>query len=689
MVSKRIERSKSPLFGSFLQKLAVLFVLFASTTTFGAGRPSIRVMTFNGNNPWEAMQTFHKPTADGFYKTTKSEAAFHMSDQECNDFLGQHQGRALETMLSNKYITRELYEELQKARVHDMRQYILVTLFAEMPLAEADRLGISEEQRMEGFTGERSNVEMVRIHQGSLFAVRGYDIKRAGFDGFGTKELPLPWENGTIPASLKSVMDRTNLPAAIEFGRALVEKGGPREYFQLMMKVAVSAIAADLRTLGIDPTTVPAMAHAYDPEHARLFSAMFAGRPMTPEMQLQMQADPKTFLAGIKSIPLPKKDGWGQFDDAVIVNSMANMIEQYPVDSISEFSNELKKILPSTVTAEQRQTLIQEIVAASREDYDFAWHDPHCPGQRAPIFIHDFGTGFFILKMQHAIQKVSPHVTKAMIDQIVASVIDGRLSIDPDFGQTDWLDKNIYVAVPPYQTTMDEQQPTLVVSNLDPTVPPKEMPAYLGRILVSVAENIESRVGSLSADDRRFLLGEMNKVRLRSGRRAISSFNLAAILDTYILAFATADATVATNLKVIGGASTKGQKISFNHEGKKIDSPPNTNTNINIKIDLKRDLGIDPEDQKRNPWKYKARIDAFFAARVAEIKAQMERDMLHTMNKELNLDQLLNMFQEATVYRFKYDAVERQRNQLGPAAAHSLGPSYNRQKLLRFYITYQ
>jgi hypothetical protein len=657
MNCNRWNRFKLAQLGYFLKKLPFFVLLFWSAISFGAERPSIRVLTFTGDNAWQGIQTIYRPTPDGFYKTEKIESTFRLSNDGCDDLLGQHQKRALEVMLKNRYITENIYNALRAQRVHDMRKYILATLFIDLPEAETLRRGIPQERQMEHFQAE-SGEFMVRIHEGSLFVVRGYDIQRSGVDSFSIKPLNLPWEIGQIPTTLKSTLDRTHLPAAVEFGRALVEDGSPRDYFPLLMKTIVSALAADLRILGLDPANVPAMAHAYDPEHARLFSHMFSARPMTPEMQQELEANPAAFLASVKKLPLPKKDEWSRYDDTVVIGSVQSLIDQYPIDSISAFSHELKQILPSYVTAEQRQTVILELASAHREDYDFTWHDEHRPGQRKPIQVRDYGTGLFLLKILHAAQKASIAVTDQMMSQIIGLITKNSLHVDPDFSQGEWIEKEIFVPLPPYQTAQGEPIPGITVSNLDPNVPSSEVENYLGKILVSLAETINSDLKNLSAHDQQFLLEEMNKTRARRGLASISFVNLSAFLETYDFVFATSDERLATRIKMLGGTITKGITIANRFSSGKID----------LKIDPTK-IGIAPEEFFKNPQKYQGRI---------------QRYLQELLNKNP-----LSIFQPTTVYRFQIEEVEEHAAALGPAAAHSLAPSYHRQKLLRYFITYQ
>lgn len=522
-------------------------------------RLGVRVLTFNGNDPWRAMQTLYVPAGGGRFRTQSLGGAFRFDIHPCGDHLSRFQKRPLDVMLKNRYITRAFYDLLidPAMRVHDMRQYVLVILSENLTADEAHGREIDKSRLLD--PGGGGDGMEVGLHLGSLFAVRGYDVAPSGADGFSLKPLALPWEVGQMPGSLDRPLVRDHLTGAIEIGRALVDGGG-RNSLKLMMQVLVNVLAADARVVGLDPAAVPVMAHGMDANHLRLFAHTFRAQLMTPEIQTRLEEDPSATLADLAARPPPGPNDIRDIADGMVLSSLGHLIRQFPVGAISDFAAQMRALYP-VLSDEQSVSLIQELPSLLREKFDFMFHDEHRPGHRFPIIVRDLGTGMLGVKMMRALKRRGVADSLLAVDKLMPVLLRRSLEIEPDLAQDESIDKGIIVPIPPYPTTSDDMPPALVISNLDPTVPSSESPAYLGRILLSVVDMIEDRLRQLDSSEREFMLKEMNRIRVRRGLEplpSVAAIGRTAFLETYDLVFGTQDSGMAAHLKILGATLVQG-----------------------------------------------------------------------------------------------------------------------------------
>ena len=351
-------------------------------------------------------------------------------------------------MLAKRYITPALYKELTniKRRGHKMRQYILATSYQDMTLGQVATQHIDRSRILEGIEDPRHQ-NTVRVHMGSLFLVRGYDIERRGTEGFKLKPLDLPWQLMTLPATLQSPLDRTRLVAAVEFGRALVEEGAPPGELKLLMQALATPLAADAKTLNLDPAQFAIFGHALDPEHVRSFAISFGARPLTPLMQTALESDPGDFLRHYLETPRPAHEDWARFTDAVLVGSLMELNKRFPPTKISSFAANVQRAVPY-LALEACLAIVREVSAAFRSDYDYLWPDPERPGQRYPVHVRDFGTRLVINRIVRVVTKHGVHFNDRDINAVLQVIFHTRLNLDPDFGQSEWTSKSLQIPVP-------------------------------------------------------------------------------------------------------------------------------------------------------------------------------------------------------------------------------------------------
>lgn len=649
-------RLKGALLRLWTVLLLLIFVPMANASE-AAERPSYRVLTFQGENAYEASQTVYQPTSDGFYHTEVLESFTHVTNKECDDIISNHQKRALETMLENRYITSAVFKELTdpERRAHKLSQYILATSFIELTPHEVEARGVAKERILD------RNLEngKVRVHLGSLFFVRGYELHRNA-QNTGGKVLPLslPLQIGTVPASLAKPLDRTHLTAAVEIGRAFLEDGAPKDEFSRLMQILGAALAGDAQVLNLDPSEFALFGHSYDSQHIRLFSMLFPARPLTPEMQARLEANPREFFAHYLEAPSPSKEEWKKFDDAVSIGSLQALLDKFPAAKYSEFANKTSSSLPTFLSPAKRLRLMRETMASHRHDYDFKWPDEHRPGQRKPIQMRDYGTPLWLLDIGDSIERAGMVNSEANLNLMLETVIQNHLKLEPDLGSADWFERSVYVPITKAKTIGGEGLGAIVISNLDPAVPSKEMAGYLGEVLLAVTAKIELRLMNLTSPQRAFVLKEMNQVRSSKGLAPTSEVSLQSYLQTYDLVFASEDPAIRRELPILGGSPQTVLKIHRNAKGGK----------VKVDLDISK-LGLD------------------FAALMRDPSQLMEAGM------RVFKEQLQGAISTITGYRFDMNEVLEQREehprtaQMG--AHHLLQESYHPQRIQRLYITYQ
>lgn len=648
---------------------AVLY-LFSGLTglsaAYGANLPSVRIMTFAANDPWNAIETHLVPDEHGLYQQKSMGPLAHFDNRPCEDLLNKYQSRSLKTMLERQYITRELYDQLMDNhnRAHDMRQYVLVTLYRDMPEEEAKKAGI-ESGRFLNMSSENNGKEAIaHVHFGSTFAVRGYDLERSGVEGGRVKPMRLPFEVGQLPSGLDHELNRENLPAAIEFGRAFIEKDGERGYFSLLMHVLVNILAADAQALGLDLNEIPTFGHALDSSHVRLFSQAFDGRPLTAQMQMELEKSPAQALRDFAAQPLPSREQWAQFSDAVVVGALQHLLKRYPQGALSAQYAHLKSKWPH-LSAEEAFKFLRELHMLVRQDWDWMWHDPHRPGQRQPLRVHDWGTGLFEIRLLRLLKKYGLTQNVRSISEAMQQLGIESLSTDPDLGLEGWMERTVAIGLPDnFNSEMADTKelPTLTLSNLDPHVPFREQEAYLTQIILAFTWKIEQEIDSLSNEERLILIRNMQQTRRRLGKEPLASIadvNLEKYLETYDFNLASEDTSLATSLKILGADIRKGIKFLKPVHGGPID------TKIDVNLDQ---LGVTLEEALRNPQVIQERLQAFAQESVMKM--------------------MTSVLQPTKVYRMGWPEIleMRQENpQLGPAQSQMLTPSHHRKALERLY----
>lgn len=626
-------------------------LMFFSFSVFAETRPTVRILTFLENDPWHAVQTVLAPEGEHFYRTEEIGALARLANKKCEDLLSKYQKRPLEVMLDNKYITRELFEELSNPahRAQDMRQYVLVTLFEDMTQKEALGRGFTPEQ----FLDEPKGPGTVRVHLGSMYAVRGYDLERFGVDSFEIKKLHLPFENEGVPAPLTRKLDRQTLRMTVEIGRALVEKGADRKTFALLMRVLTGSLAADAAILNVPPEAVAVFGRADDATHGRLYSATLGGKPMTPEMQMQLERDPARALAEFASQPPPSRDYWSTYHEGVILGSLAQLIAKFPEEGLSSAAARLKAKYPSAAGA-QALRLVRDLQFFNRQDFDFTWYDPHRPGQRAPLRLQDWGTGLLEVRVMRLFKEHGFDSRPSGIESLLKELKLDSLKGDPDFGQSGWLERSTYAGLPHGWTPQSgERLPSFTIENLDPTV--KDKRSYLAQIILAMAAKIEADIASLSEFEHRLVLENMSEVRAKKGLAPVPRVSLRTFLETYDFNVGTSDEGLQTELKILGADLRQGIRIDNPFKGGHID----------VQIDPTK-LGIDLVEFAKNPEKFQPQIQAFL------------------------MNSLTSLFKPCKVYRFGWSEIVEMRTDYPQfAAGGTLAPSFHRQKIQRMYGAYQ
>lgn len=636
-----------------------LILLIAPLQSLASEPSGYRLFTFTGDNSHEATETLYLPSEDGLYETKTLGAFTQITNHDCEDLVSQHQIRALDTMLKNKYITKKIYDVLTdpSRRPVKLSQYILATSFVELTEEEARKRNIPPERWLDHSKDGKS----VRIHMGSLFFIRGYEITRTANNvGATIAKLPLPFELGELPTSLEKPVDRRNLTAAIEIGRAFIEEGAPRDEFPKLMHILGNALAADAETLDLDPETFAIFGHSYDAQHARLFAMLFPARPLTPEKQTQLEQDPRTFFSTYLNAPMPTKEEWKKLEDAVSVGSLKALNDKFPPGQFSKFAHKTSASLPLFMTPARRLKLMREVLASMRHDYDFKWPDEHRPGQRKPIQVRDFGTALWLLDVGEAIDRAGLIFNETTLKLMLDTVEQNRLVLDPDMGQGGWFERSIFIPATKAKTLTGGNQGAIVVSNLDPAVPSKEVPTYLAEILLAITSKIEMHLKNLSSAHRTFVAKTMNSDRAAKGLPQISEseVNLDNYLKTYDLLFASDHPLIKRELPIMGGSPQTVLKLHNKWTGGK----------ENIHLDAKK-MGLALDELLKDPTLLvKGTLKAF---------GQIINDTLSV----------------TTAYRFSLEEVLEQRGEHPHAvqmgAQHLLQDSYHPQRIRRLFITFQ
>lgn len=622
--------------------------------------PTVRVITFHSKSGFEAAQAVYRPVEGGLYQIETLGALFKQPKDLCETFLNDHQRRALDVMLKNRYITREFYNEVMdsESRVHGLDQYVLVTSYVEMEVSEAKRLKIPPERFLDEIP-ENGGFSMVRVHMGSIFAVLGYRMARSGVDSFRIEPLSVPWEVGKLPASLSRSLDSTHLIAKAEFGRALVEEGAHRDEFERLSYFLVSALSADAKALKIDPAEYAVFAHGLDSQHLSLFSRQFPARVLTPEIQEDLERNPRELLARYLTIPKMTMSELQKVNDGVVFGSLAEMKRRFPPGSRSHSAHRVQKIFENEISLEDGLDLLREAAASMREDFDFEFHDEHRPGHRQPIVVRYFGISLSLVKLFRAVRAKISYFSIQEVRKILFLLKELK-GVEPEFGTSSYFEQNLFSSNLSPSFSPNDPLPVILVSNFDPAIAAENAQEYLGQILFGVVSKIKKELEHLSWEETLLIYFEMLETRIRRGlgKVEMDQINLRTFLESNDLIFGTSDDRLKTEIMMLGGSPAEGIQFSG---GK----------SVSVKVeDLLKEAMLSLDEISRDP-------------------KGAEQKLNQAMEKKL-IELVMLGVQATTVYRFQEDdwqETERELKENAPGGLvyDKLSPSFHSQKVLRVY----
>jgi hypothetical protein len=662
--------------------LIILFISWQSSAQ-GLPRPSVRVFVFNSENKFEGTETTLTPTDNGLYEAKSINSLFTAFTDCQNDLLNRFQRRPLEVMVEKGVISQKLFAEIM-AHFGDQikaRQIIIAQTYNDLPAAEAALLfgGSVPEERILDVGDSEASEDTIRIHRASVYGVRDYDIVRRHLDRFSLTRFQLPFEFlETLPDEIQQI-DRTHIKASIEIGRAVVESGTLPGDLRLPLQFLLDTVTSDVSRLEIAPEEVAVFADATNSLAVAHYIRNFKMRPLNRKTQLELENHPREFLQNYRTtITIPQGDEWGQFDkrETILVASLAALQEKFPRGTLSNYVARLRTVAPTFLSNDALMDFIQIAASQTRRDFDVEYHGDG-PGHQYPIQIRDFGTALLKMRFVKAVLQTGTPELPELINAMLKVIGIQRLSIDPDFGQHDWVERRLYVPLLNFSPNKENEAiPALTITNLDGSVPSAEQPRYLALIISGALRKIRAELASLDSNPnlKNFVFNDANHTRTGKGMTALAQpedLNNKTFLETYDVLIGTND-TRLRKLLLNWGAEEK-QALAINQKFK--------SGKLNI------DISDFDQLKEFNQRTFQSEEEAHAAF---EEFQRANQPAIQAFAQKLFNDHIKNLFEQVLVYRITPEMVKKMlANTELPMREDRLLPSFHKWKIERNFITYE
>ena len=543
--------------------LILLFAAWSFAAEAGEYPIQVQTVSFGGTSYLQATETTLTPNASGRFTSLKGAQATVRAGA-CKDALSDFQKRPLQVMRDRGYITQTMFESLSRdlPKTLDPRQFLLVTLFSDIPHSEALALfgGSTPESRRLMEWQDKQGKRWVRIGRGAIFAVRG-QILHVGAQGKEElRSAPVPWELGNqLPSGLTRKIDRAKVPALIEIGRAFSEQGVLPGDIRLAVRTLALTVEKEFNILGIPPSQVLMSGHFLDSQHTRLFSSKFPLRPLSPELERELEENLIPALARIEEIPLPSMDEWKNYNDAVVVGSLQALMSGFKVEDLSEVAYQVGRLSQGKVTGASALHMVIDFFSWTREDFDY-----QPPGYRRsphPIMLRDRGTvmpsDYLIAVLRKYGLIFGTPICNAVRDYVQALAFNP----EPDSFMESWSDPCHFIRGTNMQCLRNDS--VLEVANLD-TEAALAMPIrYLASVLLSITDLMRTRIEAISPEIRPLMVKWTNEKRATKGLPPIQRIDLTVYLESFGISLASVDPQVQTQLRNMGGKPIESTSIEI------------------------------------------------------------------------------------------------------------------------------
>jgi len=291
--------------------------------------------------------------------------------------LSELQRRSLQKMLEDRYITKEMFDSVEKAaNVWDPRQVRYAILWSPVPTAEALQLfgGKLPEDRLFRIK-EKDAVGITR--GGVLFATGQYwdEVKQE------IVPIPLSWEKHP-PFQGSAPLNRTVFPLAVEVSRLHAEREGPeplqgdlREPIRVMLRI----LESEAKILNIPLERYAAFGWTLNGRLAAYDARYFGIRPFSRELSDFFERDFERALAFYPSLRLPRPIP----QENLLFGSLAHVNRRFETETISYLEYRIHKISGGKISPEEARKIYYELVNST-----FSYYlDPRYPEQKLPICV--------------------------------------------------------------------------------------------------------------------------------------------------------------------------------------------------------------------------------------------------------------------------------------------------------------
>jgi hypothetical protein len=524
--------------GAFRKALLLVAFAFIGSHAHASGLttgPLIHtvVTRFPTENLWESTENHLRNVGDGRLRSEGPTPWFHGGN--CGNILENFQEAPLKKMLSDGYIDQKTFEILMTLTQQGISatQLVLFTQYSEMTRDEAEKIfgGPIPKDRNMGLSDSGG----VRIRRGTMYYIRGFEAVLGQRNPIAFKPLRVAWElvpsDGKWPSKLSRGFDRTKVPFLVEIGRAFSEKDILPGDTKGLARTLIPYLESEAWAQGIDPSRLVISGHFLDAQHTRFFTRAFPSlRPLRPDLQREMESDLKLSMEAYLQRPLPKdREAWQEYDDTVVVGSLAATAKDFPLSGISsryqQALTDQQFDSPSDTTATQFMRALQNLhVMMEARVFDVV--DGNGGVSEKPVHVADYGSPLLLGDSLGKLHAVGARVSLDNFEAWTESYV-------PEFGslhmgtvgkwETDIL-LPVDIGNEADILSGDFQPlPSFLVSNLDPNLLARDPKTYLTSVILAVAEEIERNLKSTLGDSQKFRLMYAQSIAQLTGRPKMMS----------------------------------------------------------------------------------------------------------------------------------------------------------------------
>lgn len=516
-----------------------------------------RVISFKGNNSWAGVTTVYEPDGSGRYAFETIESEIKLGN--CGDLLTQFQHRTLEQMAEDKYISPEMLRHLSEMTKLGIKpnQFTLLTLYSEMPEAEAKQLfggTIPEGRKQEG-----SEKGLVKISRGTLYAVRGFDIVSDGIDGHQIRTLKVPWELSPVE-TLKRNFDRIKVPALYEMGRAFMEKDVLVGDFTLAMHILITALTSEARMLKLDAGKVILTGHSFQGANdkksgtrARLFAKLFPVKPLTDERMRMIEDEPAKFLSSYMDLPLPTPQEWTELKDLVSFGTLKKASEKFSVEKISSWGEKISEASGRVLSVSQATEFYQDFLANWTHDYVLTVEGREF---KSPIRTQNSATVRLYVEYLMLAKKYGLDPRSANFIRVKELLETNNDPVEVDSFNEGYFDDKVFLPFLPIGTKPDgspDAAPAFWLGNFNPREVPNAHLAYVGGAILAYQQSIRDWLRGLSAEETVFAMEYMSEMRRDLKLAPIASITEFNFFETFPIVTYSTHWLVNDQFKALGG----------------------------------------------------------------------------------------------------------------------------------------